>query len=67
MFDAGFYQRYYVDPRTRVASRADAVRLGRFCGNGAAFWLRLQGAHDLWGAEQKLQAELEKIPEHPAA
>jgi len=30
MFDAGFYQRYYVDPRTRVASRADAVRLGRF-------------------------------------
>jgi SAM-dependent methyltransferase len=30
MFDAGFYQRYYIDPRTRVASRADAVRLGRF-------------------------------------
>jgi len=29
-FDARFYQRYYVDPRTRVASRADAVRLGRF-------------------------------------
>jgi len=33
MFDAGFYQRYYIDPNTRVASRADAVRLGRFvCG-----------------------------------
>ncbi len=30
MFDAGFYQRYYIDPRTRVASRADAVRLGRY-------------------------------------
>lgn len=30
MFDAGFYQRYYMDPRTRVASRADAARLGRF-------------------------------------
>jgi len=30
MFDARFYRRYYVDPRTRVASRADAVRLGRF-------------------------------------
>jgi len=29
-FDAGFYRRYYVDPRTRVASRADALRLGRF-------------------------------------
>ena len=33
MFDADFYQRYYVDPDTRVASRADTVRLGRFiCG-----------------------------------
>lgn len=30
MFDAGFYQRYYRNPRTRVASRADALRLGRF-------------------------------------
>ena len=30
MFDADFYQRYYVDPETRVASRADALRLGRF-------------------------------------
>lgn len=30
MFDAGFYRRYYVNPRTRVASRAEAVRLGRF-------------------------------------
>lgn len=30
MFDAGFYRRYYIDPRTRVASRADTVRLGRF-------------------------------------
>ncbi len=44
-----------------------ALRLGRFCGNGAAFWLRLQAAHDLWAAEQKLGAELRKIPEHPAA
>ncbi len=29
-FDAGFYRRYYVDARTRVASRSEAVRLGRF-------------------------------------
>ena len=29
-FDAGFYQRYYRDPGTRVASREDALRLGRF-------------------------------------
>ena len=30
VFDAKFYRRYYLDPRTRVASRADALRLGRF-------------------------------------
>jgi SAM-dependent methyltransferase len=30
MFDASFYRRYYLDPATRVASRADALRLGRF-------------------------------------
>lgn len=29
-FDAGFYQRYYRDPETRVATREDALRLGRF-------------------------------------
>ena len=44
-----------------------AVRLGRFCGNGAAFWLRLQSAHDLWHAERNLRAELRKIPEHATA
>jgi SAM-dependent methyltransferase len=33
LFDARFYRRYYVDPATRVASRADALKLGRFvCG-----------------------------------
>jgi SAM-dependent methyltransferase len=30
LFDERFYRRYYIDPRTRVASRADALRLGRF-------------------------------------
>lgn len=44
-----------------------AVRLGRFCGNGAGFWLRLQTAHDLWHAERKLRAEVSKIPKHAAA
>jgi SAM-dependent methyltransferase len=29
VFDAKFYRRYYLDPRTRVASRADALKLGR--------------------------------------
>ena len=44
-----------------------AVRLGRFCGNGASFWLRMQTAHDLWHAERKLREEISKIPEHAAA
>ena len=36
MFDAGFYERYYRNARTRVASRADAGRLGHFiCGYAA--------------------------------
>ena len=37
MFDAGFYRRYYVDPATRVASRADALKLGRFICAYAAY------------------------------
>ena len=41
-----------------------AVRLGRFCGNGAEFWLRMQQAYDLWHAEQRLADELDKIPAH---
>jgi antitoxin HigA-1 len=44
-----------------------AVRLGRFCGNGASVWLRMQAAHDLWHAERKLRDEIRKIPEHAAA
>lgn len=44
-----------------------AVRLGRFCGNGAGFWLRIQAAHDLWHAERKLRSEVQKIPQHDAA
>ncbi len=29
-FNAEFYRRYYLDPRTRVASRADSLKLGRY-------------------------------------
>ena len=46
-FDAGFYQRYYVDPRTRVTSRADAVRLGRFaCGYTAYLGFKVKRVLD---------------------
>jgi addiction module HigA family antidote len=41
-----------------------ALRLGRFCGNGPDLWLRMQQAHDLWHARERLGAELETIPEH---
>jgi addiction module HigA family antidote len=41
-----------------------ALRLGRFCGNGAALWLRMQQAYDLWHAEQRLRGELKRIPAH---
>lgn len=44
-----------------------AVRLGKFCGNGAGFWLRVQVAHDLWHAERKLRDEVRKIRAHAAA
>jgi len=44
-----------------------AVRLGKFCGNGPGLWLRMQQAHDLWHAEQRLQEELEQIPAHTVA
>ena len=41
-----------------------AVRLGKFCGNGAGIWMRMQEAYDLWHAHQRLAGELDKIPAH---
>ncbi len=46
-FNADFYQRYYVDPRTRVASRADALKLGRFvCAYTAYLGFRIKRVLD---------------------
>lgn len=44
-----------------------ALRLGRYCGNGPDLWLRMQDAHDLWHARQKLGEKIEKIPERKIA
>lgn len=44
-----------------------AVRLGRFCGNGPNLWLRMQQAHDLWLAEERLREELQHIPRRRAS
>lgn len=46
---------------------AMAVRLSKYCGNGAAFWLRLQEAHDLWHAERVLADDIARIPWHALA
>ena len=39
-----------------------ALRLGKFCGNGPDLWMRMQEAHDLWRAREKIGAELDAIP-----
>jgi len=53
--------------RTAVTP-AMAVRLGKYCGNGPAFWLRLEGAHDLWHAQRELARDIKRIPtRHDAA
>lgn len=39
-----------------------ALRIGKLCGNGPGFWLRLQEAYDLWHAEKRLAPELAAIP-----
>ena len=44
-----------------------AVRLGKWCGNGAHLWLALQRDLDLWTAEQKLARTLSKIQTREAA
>lgn len=38
-----------------------ALRVGKFAGNGAGLWLRMQQAYDLWHAEQQMKDELVKI------
>lgn len=39
-----------------------AIRLGKFCGNGPGLWLRMQQAYDLWHAQRRLRAEVDRIP-----
>lgn len=52
---------------TIAVSPEMAVRLGKFCGNGAGLWLRMQAAHDLWHAENRMRAEIRRIPTQHAA
>jgi addiction module HigA family antidote len=44
-----------------------AARLGKLCGNGAGFWLRVQQARDLWRVEHEMAEALSRIPTLRAA
>lgn len=44
-----------------------ALRLGRYVGNGAAIWLRMQQALDLWQLERNKAAEYKHITPHRQA
>jgi addiction module HigA family antidote len=39
-----------------------AVRLGRWCGNGAHLWLAMQRDRDLWEASGRLAATIASVP-----
>jgi addiction module HigA family antidote len=47
--------------KERSLSADTAVRLAKFFGNRAAFWLGLQEIYDIREAEKKLSDELSKI------
>ena len=46
---------------THPISTEMALRIGKFAGNGPGLWLRMQQAHDLWYAENRMTTELSKI------
>lgn len=47
---------------TAAISPEMALRIGKFCGNGPAVWLRMQAAYDLWHAGHRFTDEIAKIP-----
>ena len=51
----------------RAVSPEMALRLGRLFGNSAEFWSNAQSAVDLWGAEQAIGGELDRIEVLPKA
>jgi addiction module HigA family antidote len=52
--------------KKRGITPSTALRLARFFGNSADFWINLQTRWDLYNAQEKEQAELDDIQEfHP--
>jgi len=43
-------------------STETALRLGKWCGNGAAIWARMQQTYDLWHAEREMASALDAVP-----
>jgi len=39
----------------------EALRIGKFAGNGPGLWMHMQQAYDLWYAEHRMKDELSKI------
>ena len=51
----------------RAVTAETAIRLGRFLGTGAAFWMNLQTAHDLSVVEVRQGEAIEReVPAPPA-
>ena len=51
---------YDIVRERKPVSPSVAVRLGKLFGDGAAVWVRMQGAYDTWHAERK--EDVRKIP-----
>ena len=52
---------------TAAVSPEMALRLGKFCGNDAGVWLRMQVAYDLWHAERAIAPQIAAIKTQRAA
>ena len=52
---------------THPVSPEMAVRLGKWCGNGAQLWLAMQADYDVWAAEKRLARAVAKIRTRKAA
>jgi len=55
---------YDILSERKPVSPSVAVRLGKLFGDGAAIWVRMQGAYDTWNAER--EEDVSKIPTLPA-
>jgi antitoxin HigA-1 len=51
---------YEILRERKPVSPSVAVRLGKLIGDGAAVWVRMQGAYDTWHAER--EEDVSKIP-----